>query len=360
MSLEGAPSNPPPPEPHSGGPSSSPRPEAPPPPDNSIAPAEPRAEPGAEPLPAEKEASPSPEDLPLRPAWLPFTFGRVASFANASMDRLALVQLIMALAIGATVLRFVERRYAPVIAAAIQNMPEDAVLRNGVLVGATHGTLAVGEFLSLAVDLDEGPLGQVGDVQLELHRGYFAVCPMYRALAGVGELRYPPGEIPMGRTDLQARWEAWRPMLYAGLVAGVAAGLMLTWAVLAALYAIPARLGAFFSDRELGLGQCWKVASAALMPGAALMEAALLLYGARRADLIGLSILAAAHLVAGWIYLAGGVWRSPRKKLIAKTKEAPESAKPAQQEPSPFSAPPEPEPDADPAKTKDDDNPFRA
>ena len=283
---------------------------------------------------------------PAPAAWLPITFNRVASFANASGDRLLFLQLAMALIVAASLLRFIHSNYVPVIDQAIRNMPENAALQDGVLEGAPHGTLATEKFLSIVVDLDEGGLGQVGDVQLELHRRYFAVCPMFRALAGVGKLRYPPGFIPMGRADLEARWEAWRPMLYAAIVASVTQALMLLWLILATVYAFPLRLLAYFGNRSLTLGQSWKVAGAALMPGAALMEAGLVLYGAQWLDLVGLSLLTALHLLVGWIFLAMSLGRVPRIPVI-------EAA------PNSFRAQAQDAPDGG-GKAAESDNPFRS
>jgi hypothetical protein len=172
--------------------------------------------------------------------------------------------------------------------------------------------LASEKFLSVAVDLGEGNPGQVGDVQLELHRRYFSVCPMFRAVTGVVKCRYPSGTVAMGRTDLGTRWEAWRPMLSAVVVVGVFGLLLLSWAVLATVYALPARFVAFIGSRDLDLGQCWNIAGAALMPGAALMEVAILLYGIQWADMIGLTIITATHLVVGWIYLFMSIWQAPK------------------------------------------------
>jgi hypothetical protein len=42
------------------------------------------------------------------------------------------------------------------------------------------------------------------------------------------------------------------------------------------------------------------------------MTLAIFLYGLQTIDLLKLSVFWAAHLVTGWIYIAGGIWSTPR------------------------------------------------
>ena len=58
-------------------------------------------------------------------------------------------------------------------------------------------------------------------------------------------------------------------------------GLLLTWALLATLYFFPVWLVAFYTDRDLNFRASWKVAGAALMPGALLLTLGIVLYGFR-------------------------------------------------------------------------------
>jgi uncharacterized membrane protein YgdD (TMEM256/DUF423 family) len=78
---------------------------------------------------------------------------------------------------------------------------------------------------------------------------------------------------------------------------------MLSWAFLATVYFFPARLICFFADRDLNFRQSWRLAGAALMPGALLLTAAIAFYALGALDLIQMSFAFGAHFVLGWIYL---------------------------------------------------------
>ena len=68
----------------------------------------------------------------------------------------------------------------------------------------------------------------------------------------------------------------------------------------------------WFADRNLSWVGAWRLASAALMPGALLMAAAVFSYAWHTIDLLGLSFFFTAHLIIGWVYLVGGVCAAPR------------------------------------------------
>ena len=50
----------------------------------------------------------------------------------------------------------------------------------------------------------------------------------------------------------------------------------------------------------------------AMAPGTLLMTFAIFLYGLQAIDLLKLSVFWAAHIVMGWVYIAGGIWATPR------------------------------------------------
>jgi hypothetical protein len=83
------------------------------------------------------------------------------------------------------------------------------------------------------------------------------------------------------------------------------------WAVLALIYTLPAKFIAWFADRQLSWFGAWRLSSAALLPGAMLMGATVLLYGWEAVDLVGLAFLFVAHLLIGWVYVSGGAWACP-------------------------------------------------
>ena len=252
----------------------------------------------AEPV-TEEEAA---ESVPF--AWQPITFGGVAVFSTASLGRVFLVQLIVALIGGACVVWFVNTNYSPVIVDAIQLLPEETRMQLGHMEGVGSGLLADNKFLSLAVDLDQSDdIGQSADVQIELRESTFRVCSMFRSVWGVGEIGYPPASFSMSRSALEPWWGAWHPVFYVGILFVVVVLLMSIWFVLAWLYAFPVKLIAYYADRDLTFGGAWRLASAALMPGAITMVLGIVLYGWQIIDLIGLGAFVALHLVVGWIYI---------------------------------------------------------
>jgi hypothetical protein len=220
----------------------------------------------------------------------------------------------VALIAAISVLWVVDRNYTPVLVAAIRKMPDEAIIRNGRLEGVSTGLLAERKFLSVAIDLgDRGGVGQIADLQLELHKRNVWICPSYRSLAGVILFRYPAsGSRPVSRANLEPWWDAWKPMCYVGILMAVGLGLLVIWTVLAAIYTPVIRVIAYFGDRSLRLGQCWNLAGAALMPGALLMVLAIVLYGSQVIDLIGLIVLSAFHFVLGWVYVSVAPLSAPR------------------------------------------------
>jgi hypothetical protein len=75
------------------------------------------------------------------------------------------------------------------------------------------------------------------------------------------------------------------------------------WALLATIYSLPVWLVCLFSNRDLSFGASWKLAGAALMPGALLLSVALVLYDLGGFDIVQLCFAFGMHLVLGWIYL---------------------------------------------------------
>jgi hypothetical protein len=93
---------------------------------------------------------------------------------------------------------------------------------------------------------------------------------------------------------------------------GVLLLLLCVWGLLAAVYCFPVWLMGLFANRALTWRRCWRLAGAALMPGAVFFTGAIALYGLGALDLVKLAAAAVVHLVFTWVYLPLGVWRSPR------------------------------------------------
>ena len=242
---------------------------------------------------------------PAKPAfaWEPLTPRGVAAFARASFSRLLLVQLIIAMLAAGSVAWFLDTGCFPVITEAIQKLPAAGEIRSGRLDwrGASPQMLAEGKFLALDVDLDHsGQIHSPADVQIE----FGADSVRAFSLLGYAEFFYPPDRPgTFNRTDLEPLWGAWAAeILFLAFVA-VTLVLLVNWWLLATAYFLPARLLAFFANRDLDLRAGWKLSGAALLPGALLMTAGILLYGVGLFDLVTLGFIFCAHFVLGWIYL---------------------------------------------------------
>lgn len=238
-------------------------------------------------------------------AWQPLTPHGVAAFARATWSRLFLVEWIVALVVAAALIWFLGTEYSPVITAATQQLPEDAVLKQGMLNGLNPGPLANGKYFALIVDLDEtGEFGRTADVQLEFGRTNFYLSSQLSSVLGYLQFDYPMEKtILLSRSSAEPWWGAWKSMLIPGAAMLAVPILFLSWAFLATLYFLPVRLLAFLLDRQVSLSGCWRLASAAQLPAALFMASAIVLYGLQVLDLVRLLIFWGLHLIIGWIYL---------------------------------------------------------
>lgn len=246
-------------------------------------------------------------------AWEPVTPRGVAAFARASTGRLWLVQGIVACLVAAAVVWVLKHACFPVVREAIQNLPETGVLRGQRLDwnGESPVMLAEGRVLALSVDLDQsGEVRSPAHLQIEFARTNFFT----HSLFGYAEWHYPAGwTVAANRVELEPWWGAREPAVLAVTAAGVLVGLMLTWAVLGWIYAGPMWLIAFYANRDLKLKECWRLAGAALLPGALFMALAIFAYGSGWFDLLTLGLALAVHLVVGWVYLFVSVFFLPRR-----------------------------------------------
>jgi hypothetical protein len=236
-------------------------------------------------------------------AWEPFTPRGVAAFARASFGRLLLVQIIIALFAAASVAWFLDDSVFPVIKAAIQNLPAAGEIRSAKLDwrGDSPKLLAEGRFLALDVDLNHGgKINSTADVQIEFGKETI----WSSALLGYVEFPYPTGRvISFNRTELEPLWGAWMSTILFVAAMVTAVGLLASWWLLATLYFLPVWLLGFFVNRDLDFRGSWKLCGAALLPGALLMAAGILLYDFGAVDLVQFGFIFGAHFVLGWIYL---------------------------------------------------------
>jgi len=252
-------------------------------------------------------------------AWEPLTPRGVAAFARAPLSRLLIVQFIVAALGAAALVWLLHDGCFPTVRAAIQNLPETGAIRSGRLdwPGNTPQLLAEGRLL--AFDVDAGHSDQIRSpaaVQIEFGRQSIRIY----SVLGLGYLEwpYPAGwTAPFNRTELEPWWGAWEPeWLAITLLAGVA-GLMLVWAFLATVYFLPARLIGFLVNRALDFRSSWKLSGAALLPGALLLAAVIVLFDLAVLNLVQFCLLFVAHLVLGWVYLVAGQFFLPRTEPAA-------------------------------------------
>jgi hypothetical protein len=236
-------------------------------------------------------------------AWEPLTPRGVAAFAHARLGRLWLVQFIVAVIVAASVAWFLDDSVFPVVKTAVQNLPAAGEIRSAKLDwrGDSPKLLAEGRFLAFDVDLEHsGKINSTADVQIEFGKETIWVS----ALLGYTEFPYPPDQtISFNRTDLEPLWGAWRAEIL--FIAAVATVILLiaSWWLLATIYFLPVWMLGFFANRDLNFRASWTLSGAALLPGALLMAAGILLYDFGAVDLVQFGFIFGAHFVLGWIYL---------------------------------------------------------
>ena len=232
----------------------------------------------------------------------PFTPRGVASFAGAKFSRLLIAQIIVAILAGAAVSIFCRYACFPIIESAIENLPPDGQIHFGQLewTGAPQ-MLAEGRFLALDVDPDHtGQLRSAADIQVEFGRDSARIFSLF----GYTDFYYLPNEsAPFNRAQLDPLWKAWRAEIFFLVAFGTAISLLLSWWALALVYFLPVYLIAFFANRDLSLPGSLKLSAAALLPGALMMTAGIVLYTSAFFGLPTLLFIFGAHLVLAWLYL---------------------------------------------------------
>jgi len=236
-------------------------------------------------------------------AWQPLTLCGVAAFARARLSRLLLVEFIVAVLAAGAVVWFLHEVWFPTVREAIHELPEQGEIRQAKLAwrGESPMYLAGDRFLAIVVDLNhEAEVGREADVSIELGQRDWRIF----SLLGYATVSYPGDRvISLNQPKLEPWWGAWEPAVLAGAGTLVVLGLMVSWALLAGLYSPLAMLTAFFVNRDLNWRSSWRLASAALMPGALLLILGVLSYGLSILDLVRLGVVIVAHFVVGWIYL---------------------------------------------------------
>ena len=269
--------------------------------------------------------------LIYKTAWLPLTPRGVAAFATTKIRRLLLVQFVFAV-LGCTVVGwFLHSQVAPTLRSAVESLPDMSQISNGVLDWPTNNPqpalLAEGRVLSVVVDLDQtGVVTSSSDLRLQLGRSdwqlasFFGVLDVPRLLDTSYPIRYT---IALNRGDLLPWWGAREPYLLGIAIVATGLCLFLSWWGLSVIYVPFVWLGAFYANRTITLAGCWRLAGAALMPGAVFMAAAIILYGLGAFDLLRLALAWGMHLIIGWFYVVVGTAALPRLPSVPAPGENP-------------------------------------
>ena len=275
-------------------------------------------------------SSSHPEIPKSKSAWQPLTPRGVAAFAPSTFGRVLLIQLIMALLASLAVIWFLAEACFPTVREAIRQLPAQGVIRNGQLASPRLSAepLAEGPRVAIVVDLMKRTRASLSsDIRVEFCKNYVEVCSLF----GCMTLQYPKEYlVQFNRPELEPWWGAWEPIILGLVFLAVTASLLLSWGLLATLYFGFVRLMAFFKDRELSWAGSWRLASAALMPGAVWLTIGIVLYGVGALDLIRFLAVAILHVPIGWIYAAFGVLKLPVVAGAASPATNPFAAPPAE------------------------------
>ncbi|MFM1768393.1 MAG: hypothetical protein RJA22_922 [Verrucomicrobiota bacterium] len=273
-------------------------------------------------MPTPPPTEPPPPANPPR-AWQPLTFHGVAAFSRAPLGRLFLAQAFTALLVSATVCAFLATAWFPGLRTAIQQLPTTGAIQAGQLnlPPPPQPALFENRFLSLFLNPSGEPLPpSTADLQIEFGPQRLTLT------AGRGQFHQPyphDRSLPFNQPDLQAAWDAWQPMLFGLACLGTLAFLAANWATLATLYSPLPWLFAYFTDRQLSPAGAWKLAAAALLPGALLATLGLALYNLGWINLTQFTLLWIFHLPAGWLYLAAAPRCLPRVQTPPPTRGNP-------------------------------------
>lgn len=284
----------------------------------------------------ERAAVPRPAPLPQ-----PLSFGGVAEIGVRPLWVLLAWQCAAALGAAVALTWCVDQTWGRGLRQAAGQLPERAAIRGGRLEwpspagSPSPAVLFQGPLVGFVVDpagLGESTLAS--DVTVVAGPDGLS----FRSLFGWSHVPYPPSlDLPLGRREFTSNLVAWETPAQLALATGMGLGLLLAWWGLSLPYGLLLRMGAGLLRRSFGLGTAWRTAGAALLAPALLMTAATVLYATRNLTFVGFLLAAPLHIVAGWIYCAGGLAHLPGR-------QPPPSNPFGDPEPAPASAPPDANP----------------
>ncbi|HIG27863.1 MAG TPA: hypothetical protein EYQ50_08720 [Verrucomicrobiales bacterium] len=257
------------------------------------------------PVPRNKESSGS-------SVWLPLIPSGIALFSQTSFRRLVLIQILGAgLCVNVLTLVLITT-WGPVFSAAVIELPEEGLLRKGILYwgGEDQFDLAGEGSLLLAVDLyDSAPTFYTEDVKIEFNLSGFKIC----SLPGCFSLPYPTFfEIDFNRAGIKAWWGAWKPAFLLFFVVGGMVGLVLSWMILAVVYAVAGAIVARIFKRKTGVRGVWQVCCVAQLPIAFILVCCIYSYGASWISIRETTMVFLAHMPLGFAYSVISIFWIPR------------------------------------------------
>ena len=247
-------------------------------------------------------------------AWQPLTFKGVANFAHASLNRLFLLQLAVAIGVACVSVWFVTLGWIPVLEQGIENLRPGATISEGGLTwpGAKAERLSEGPFIEFTVSPGgDGAIGQTADLQVDLTGTELKL----RSLFGYLAIPYPvDSDIGLSPEEAGASWGAWKGPLLTLVFIATLVSLPLTWLALGVLYSAPALLFGFYTNRPTIFPERFKLCMASLLPAALFFTAAMILYTMRQLSLVGLLVAWLLHIILGWAYVVVAMLQLPAER----------------------------------------------
>lgn len=239
----------------------------------------------------------------------------MAAFANATVTRVVLAQLAVALLVAAAAIWFLRVAWFPVITEAVENLPPTGMIRRGELNLSPESpespvTLAANARLAVVVDVARSEsAGHAADIQITFERSRLAVCG---ALGCWWKPYDPDYAVPFNRREVEPLWGAWRGPILAIVAPTSVITMYVMWWSVALIYVPIIKLIAFFTDRVVTWRGAWRLSAAALLPGALIIALGLVLYGFGAVDAFRLMLLYLLHIVCGLAFIATSPFFLPK------------------------------------------------
>ncbi|MEY4692026.1 MAG: hypothetical protein RIT19_2351 [Verrucomicrobiota bacterium] len=246
-------------------------------------------------------------------AWQPFSGGGISRFAEARAGRTIAFLTGFALTTALVLGWALHTAWWPVLDRAILEFPEQGVaLRGGRLTWPESGARLLADSPHLGVAVQPGDheaLGRTADLQLELLPGSLRLA----GIAGFVELPWPTNaQVPLGRVEARAGWEAWRRPVLGAVIASATAAMLVVWSLWTLILAPVVRVVALLSRRRITLGGCWRLGAAACMGASPVLALGLAGYVMRWIPWPALAAVVAAHLLIAGLQLCWGLANRPR------------------------------------------------